>query len=233
MRPPMRLRTLPLLTLAALAFGSSCARFPDTGDSGELVRLSFTLQFDREINRSYVYVVALNPSTQDTPTTTGPIPVIAPPWGNGFVAGQATHFVGFNFLVPGQFNLYRFRDTNLNEYEFVGVPLLADDVLPGTNRLRFEISINQLARTTAEAEAFRSLQINLLAMDRVPQSGTTKVWEALGDGRLPSQINSPITVSLRTSRTYTNNTFFDLEPRNDVADPDLDLVDFVVEVRRN
>lgn len=183
------------------------------------------------MNPNYVYIVALNPSTEDNPTTQGPIPVIAPPWGNGFVAGQARYFVGYNFLIPGQFNLYRFVDANLNEYEFAGIPVVFEEVTPGTNRLRFELTLGQLASSAAEAATYRSLQINFLTMDRVPQSGSAKSWDALGDGRLPSEINSPITVSLRFSRTYTNATFFNLEPRGDVADPDLDIVDFIVEVR--
>lgn len=221
---------LVVLMAAGLA---GCAKFPETGTGATATRVVFTLQFDREINRNYVYVVAINPSTADSPTVQGPIPVIAPPWGNGFVAGNATHFVGFNFLIPGQFNIYRFRDAVLNNYEFVGVPVTTEDVLPGSNRLRFEINVAQIAQSQAEAESFRSLQVNLLSMDRVPQSGTGKVWDALGDGRLPSQINSPVVISLRASRIYTNASFFDLEPRSDAADPDLDLVDFTIEVRRN
>lgn len=227
----MTVRRFGLIALVAVLTG--CAKFPETGTGATATRLVFTLQFDREISRNYVYVVAINPSTADNPTVQGPIPVIAPPWGNGFVAGNATHFVGFNFLVPGQFNIYRFRDAALNNYEFVGVPVATEDVLPGANRLRFEINLAQIAQSQAEAESFRSLQVNLLSMDRVPQSGTGKVWDALGDGRLPSQINSPVVVSLRTSRIYTNASFFDLEPRSDCADPDLDLVDFTIEVRRN
>ncbi|MCW5942291.1 MAG: hypothetical protein KIS66_08660 [Fimbriimonadaceae bacterium] len=227
----MTVRLLPTLAAALLLGG--CAKFPDAGTGATATRLVFTLQFDREINRNYVYVVAINPSTADNPTVQGPIPVIAPPWGNGFVAGNATHFVGYNFLVPGQYNIYRFKDAALNNYEFVGVPVQSEDVLPGGNRLRFEINLAQIAQSQAEAESFRSLQVNLLSMDRVPQSGTGKVWDALGDGRLASQINSPVVVSLRTSRTYTNGSFFDIEPRADAADPDLDLVDFTIEVRRN
>ena len=71
-------------------------------------------------------------------------------------------------------------------------------------------------------------------MDTVPQgSAGSKKWDALGDGRLPSEINTPITISVRTGGTYNNTTFSNLEPRGDVIDPDLDIVDWQIEVRLN
>jgi hypothetical protein len=69
-------------------------------------------------------------------------------------------------------------------------------------------------------------------MDRIPQgSSTEKVWDALGDSRLPSGINQYVTIPLNLNGFYDNERFQDLEPPNDVQDPSLDIIDWSIEVR--
>lgn len=221
------LRLIPLLALAG------CAKLPDTATGGASTRLAFTITLAREVNPNYVYMVALRPSTDDNPTEQGPIPVIAPPWGNGFVAGTVTHFVSWANVQSPRYLLYRFRDALLIDYFALGAPVNYVDVLPGGKELRFEIDLTQIAPDAATAALYRSLQFNILTNDRIPQGAAgSKVWDALGDGRLASEINTPITISLRNSRTFDNAGFLNLEPNGDVADPDLDIVDWKVEVRR-
>lgn len=221
------LRLLPLLILAG------CAKLPDAPVGAGGTRLAFTITLAREVNENYVYMVALRPSTDPNPPEQGPIPVIAPPWGNGFVAGTVTHFVSWANIQSPRYLLYRFRDALLIDYFALGAPVNYVDVLPGGKVLRFEIDLAQIAPDVATAETYQSLQFNILTNDRIPQGATgTKNWDALGDGRLPSEINTPITIPLRTSGTYDNARYFDLEPNGDVADPDLDIVDWKVEVRR-
>ncbi|MCC7434043.1 MAG: hypothetical protein IT363_05110 [Methanoregulaceae archaeon] len=221
------LRLLPLLALVG------CAKLPETPVGAAGTRLAFTITLAREVNENYVYMVALRPSTDPNPPEQGPIPVIAPPWGNGFVAGTVTHFVSWANIQSPRYLLYRFRDAALIDYFALGAPVNYVDVLPGGKVLRFEIDLTQIAPSAAVAETYQSLQFNILTNDRIPQGGAgTKNWDALGDGRLPSEINTPITISLRTSGTYDNARYFDLEPNGDVADPDLDIVDWKVEVRR-
>lgn len=180
----------------------------------------------------YVYMVALRAAFEDNPRERGPIPVVAPPWGNGFVAGEVTHFVWWNPQTSPRFTLYRFRDQLLNEFFPIGVPANFQEVNPGDRVLRFELNLTQLAASPTDVPNLRSLQLNFLTMDRIAQSGTSKLWDALGDGRDPTQINLPVTIPLTQSGVYDNRRAGNIEPRQDVVDPDLDIVDWSVEVRR-
>ena len=76
-------------------------------------------------------------------------------------------------------------------------------------------------------------------MNRVSQSsGTNRVIDALGDTRLASEINNYVKIPLTTSGTYDNSRFNLIEPTSadnlttDCPDPDLDIVDWSIEVRR-
>lgn len=225
----MKKIVLALVTLA----GVGCAKLPDAASGVGGTRLAFTLRLAREVRPNYIYIVALRPSTDSNPTEQGPIPVIAPPWGNGFVAGTVTHFVMWANTQSPRYLVYQFRPgTNLIEYFAIGAPLNYVDVNPGEKTLRFEINLSQIAPDAVTAATYQSLQVNILTMDRIPQgSGGTKNWDALGNSSLPSEVNSPITIPLRTSGVYDNARFGDLEVAGDVADPDLDIVDFSIEVR--
>lgn len=223
-----------LAALFGIVLLASCAKLPDTSSGGSGTRVAFTLQVAREIRPNYIYMVALRPSTDLNPPEQGPIPVIAPPWGNGFVAGTVTHFVMWSNTQSPRYLIYKFRPgTNLIEYFAVGAPVGYIDVNAGERTLRFEIDLSQIAPDAATAATYQSLQVNFLTMDRIPQgAGGSKSWDALGDGRLPSEINTPITIPLRTSGVYDNTRFLNLEPSGDTPDPDLDIDDFVVEVNK-
>jgi hypothetical protein len=224
----VRLFLLAVLTILV----TGCAKFPQTGVLPETRRLVFRMTMNREVNPNYVYIVALRPSMDPNPTEQGPVPVVGPPWGNGFVAGTVTHFVRWDPVQSPNYIIWAFRDENLIEYFQIGVPINYVDVLPGGRTIQFEIDLRQIAPSLEAALAFQSLQVNFLTMDRVPQGGTgTKTWDALGDSRLPSELNQWVTIPLRTAGLYDNARFQQLEPPNDVADPDLDIVDWSVEVR--
>lgn len=218
--------------LLASVMASSCAKFPSSGSGDDSTRLIFEFEMDGPINPNFVYIVAMNPSTEDNPPTQGPIPVIAPPWGNGFVEGNATHFVRWDTSQAPHYLIFRFTDASLINFIERGVPVNFLEVEPNGKRIRFEIDLTQIAADKTEAATFRTLQVNFLTMDRVPQgSQTDKNWDALGDGRLPSEINEFVNIPLRTSGVYDNRRFSDLEPRLDCVDPALDIVDWSVEVR--
>lgn len=224
----MRLRALAAIGLLVVC---ACARFPDTGGGQSGKRLIFTFEMAAEINPNYVYIVALNPSVEVNPTVTGPIPVIAPPWGNGFVAGNATHFVRWDSFQSPRYQIYAFQNPNLLEYLAIGIPINYVEVPPGGRQLKFEIEVSQIAGGT-QPEDLKSLQVNILTMNVVPQgTGGDKVWDALGDGRLPSGVNEYIRIPLTGVGVYDNARFLNLEPENDVIDPALDIVDFQIEVR--
>ncbi|MFY7809127.1 MAG: hypothetical protein ACOVSV_09145, partial [Fimbriimonadaceae bacterium] len=62
-------------------------------------------------------------------------------------------------------------------------------------------------------------------------SGTGRLWDALGDGRIPSQTNRFLTLRLDVDRVYSNISEGNLEPVGDQADPSLDIADFTVAIR--
>lgn len=224
------MRLLAVLLIALLL--GSCAKFPAGSGGSGTARLIFEMEMDGAINPNFVYIVAMNPSTEDNPTTEGPIPVIAPPWGNGFVEGGVTHFVRWDTSQSPHFLIFKFRDAQLIDFFETGVPVNFLEVEPGTKIIRFEIELTQIAANLAEAQSFRTLQVNFLTMDNVPQGNSgEKVWDALGDGRLPGTINEFVNIPLRTSGIYDNRRFQDLEPVGDNPDPALDIKDWSVEVR--
>lgn len=219
---------------------SGCAKTPSGGGGQTGTRIIFTMDMDSAIRTGtesgsggipYIYMVALRTSDQTNPTDQGPIPVIAPPWGNGFVAGNATHFVWWDPTQSSPYTIYKFNDVLLNQFAAIGVPVNYINVRPGDKRLQFEIGLNQLESDPTALAALRSLQVNFLTMDRIPQTGSDKLWEALGDGRLPSQVNQFLNISLLQNGTYTNQRSGELEPRGDQPDPSLDMVDWSIEVR--
>ena len=225
----MRIPAIAACVVAALVAGG-CAKWPDTGGGADGLRLTFTLKVGAEIDPNYVYIVAVNPSTDETPVVQGPIPVIAPPWGNGFVSGTSTHFVLYDGFQSPPIQVYRFNNPNLLEYFAIGVPANEDPVLPESRQIRFEIELSQIAGGSLP-EDLKSIQINFLTMNVVPQgAGGDKVWDALGDGNLPSQINDYVTIPLRTG-IYNNASFQFREPNNDCIVPALDIVDWQVEIR--
>jgi hypothetical protein len=238
---------IELRRIARVLFGvglvltlNSCARYPSTGGGTSQARLLFSMTLDGDIRTGFepgaggtpfVYMVALRLSTSDNPTDQGPIPIIAQPWGNGFVAGNATHFVWWDpTQSSSQYTLYKFQDATLQQWFATGIPVNVDLIGTGERVLRFELDLAQLEPDPLARDLLRSVQVNFLTMDRIPQVGTTKAWEALGDGRLPSEVNQWITIPLRNSGIYTNQRSGEIEPRGDQPDPSLDLTDWSVEV---
>lgn len=222
------------LALGLILILSGCAKLPDGGLGVGSTRLIFKMTMEREINPNFVYMVALRPSNESNPPEIGPIPVVAEPWGNGFVSGDVSHFVQWSRFLSPKYQLFQFREgTDLIEYRAIGVPISYVDVATGDNMIQFELNLDQLADVPADALNFQSLQVNFLTMDVIPQgTGGSKNWDALGNGLLT---NSPVTVPLRISGTYNNQSgqFFEIEPAGDVADPDLDIVEWSIEVRRS
>lgn len=220
--------------LAVLPFIlSSCAMLPNNGTVTKTKRIVVTVTMSQAINQNFVYIFAFRPSTEVNPTTQGPIPVVASPWGNGFVAGNCTYFVRWDPFQSPRYLIYRFNDANLTSWYQTGVPVNYIDIGTDSKTFTFELDLTQLALTQAEADTFKSLQLNVLTMDRIPQgTGGSKAWDALGDGRLPSSINDYITVDLRTTGIYNNTKYGQMEPVGDAPDPSLDIADFQVEVRQ-
>lgn len=246
--------------IALFAMCTSCARQPSTGVDLKNTRIIFTATVDGTLKNgltdgtgsSYVYMVAVRVCNEVNPKTGGPIPVVAPPWGNGFVAGNATHFILWDPTQASPYGIYRFsyvdqvRQNNpgnpvapyladnlspndLTQWALVGVPIVIDTTKP--NQIQFELSLEQLVLAKTDLSLVHTLQFNFLTMDRIPQTGVSKFWDALGDSTTVSGINQYVTVSLDTNGVYNNLRSGDIEPRGDQPNPDLDLVDWQVEVR--
>ncbi|MCS6923353.1 MAG: hypothetical protein NZM10_03150, partial [Fimbriimonadales bacterium] len=211
------------LLLVAL---SACARFPDTPVSGGVRRIVVEVQVAGRIRPDYHYFVLFNLSNDPTGQA-GPVPVVVPPWGNGFAAGAFTHFMRFDNLQPaGGYALYRVvPNTNLSVFEYLGTPRLSEPIDAQSDRLRFEIDLTQFIPDPNDAAQMRFIQLNIVATDRIPLDPndlTPKVVDSLGDPRLG--VSQYLNLRIDQNR-IVRNADTDLEPRGDVADPDLDLVD--------
>jgi hypothetical protein len=215
-----------------------CAKFPENGQVGSTKRLIFKMRVDGQLHSGqgigqsglpYIYVVALNLSTEDTPTTTGPIPIVIP-GGNGIVDGQATHFIVWTPLTQPQFQIQKFQDATLNDYFQTGIPVNFTPTNEGDREIQFEVDLSQLV-PAVNVPDYKSIQINFLTMNNINTSGGGRFWDALGDSNQITQINSPITIRLNTSQIYNNQNQILSEPQGDTPDPDLDIVDWSVEVR--
>lgn len=227
-----------LLVVLLGVFVVGCAKYPSTGNSSFTKRLLFTMTVDGQIRSGqgsgqlglpYVYIVALRLSTDPAPTDQGPIPVVVPS-GNGFVAGNATHYILWNPLASPQYQIWQFRDSTLNESFQVGVPVNNRPFQEGDRTLEFEIDMSQLV-PAADVDSIQSVQVNFLTMNNTNTSGSGRIWDALGDSRIPTQINSYFTIQPRSSQILNNNNQGQIEPRGDTLDPDLDIVDWSIEVR--
>ena len=251
------------LWLAAIPLlATSCAKFPANGGIGNFTKITFRIKVAGNINTTqddtpftnYVYIVAIRAlTTEDVPNTGAPVPVIGSNTPNGFVAGSPTHFVQFasdNPLRSYPFILYKFNpgpttgdpdnpvnlaswfDTTPTRGAITNFQRLDSD--PHT--LQFELFVNQLVNTDADASTIKKLQINLLTMNRLATSGSSgRLWDALGNANVPSELTTTITVDLRSNNTVDNR--FETEPSTtpDVTggnDPDLDIRDFSVTVQQ-
>lgn len=225
------MKFLPLLAILSLA---ACAKYPDTGSAGETKRLIFKMRTAGPLRGTegglpYVYRIALRLSTELNPTTTGPIPIVVP-GGNGFVAGNATHFIEWNPQQSPQFQIYQFRDETLEEWFPTGIPINFIPVANGDRELTFEIDMSQLIPAN-QVDSIQTIQVNFLTMNSVNNTGGGRFWDALGDGRLPSEVNRYFQFQPRTSTEYTNQNQGNVEPTGDTEDPQLDIDDWSIEVR--
>ncbi len=238
---------------------SGCAKYP-TGAQALFTKVTIRLRVSGKINTaadtdpttSYIYVIAIRASTEANPLPNlAPFPAINNTNPNGRVSGSPTHFVEFNTLNPNAsfpFVLYNFapgptaddptNPTDLSRFSDTtptrGPIVSFVQYIPGTNEIKFDVFTNQLVDSDALAQTLQTLQVNLLTMNRYTNQGSgLRAWDAIGDNRVSGGL-SFITVDLRRNGTV-NNSFLSIEPESDVSganDPDLDIVDWSVDVQR-
>ena len=178
---------------------TACARFPDAPVAGGVRRIAVEVQVAGRIRPDYHYFVLFNLSNDPTGQA-GPVPVVAPPWGNGFAAGAFTHFMRYDNLQPaGGYALYRVQpNTNLSVFQYLGIPRFSEPITAESNRLRFEIDLTQFIPNPVDAAQLQFIQLNIVATDRVPldpNDPTRKVVDALGD-----QMHEPLGQHARLAR---------------------------------
>lgn len=215
-----------------------CAKFPDTGGADSGTSLVFRMELDGTLRTGlepgesglpYVYIIALYVSTEEDPIVDGPLPVVVPS-GNGFVAGEATHYILWNPLASPAYQIWQFADEDLNESFQTGTPINYVPVDGESSFLQFEVNLDQLVPET-QVDDIESVIVNFLTMNNTNVSGGGRLWDALGDSENVVEVNSPQRILLRGSQLYNDQLSGNLEPVGDVVDPDLDISNWSVEVR--
>ncbi len=220
--------------LALLLASGGCARFPETGLPTSK-RLIIEFRVAGQIRPDYYYFILID-NDNDFVGATGPLPPVAPPWGgNGFATGSFQRFVEYNGALPfNGFVLYKVLDPDrLQVFQPLGAPLEAS-ISPDRKSMRVVVDFGSIALDGQDPADIRVLQVNIIATDRTPKdpSDTSlKLWDALGDSRqFPNTYLTLMTDADRILRNADTN----MEPAGDVVngnDPDLDIVDWQIEVR--
>lgn len=237
---------LPLLLAA-------CAKTPTTdtaATNSRLIDVSMTLR--GAINPNYYYFVLLNRT--NAISDSGPVPVVAPPWGNGFAAAgpqsDAQGFVACVVFRNNNFEVFKVPTdannipvakpynlgTGTTGFVSLGQPDQYTTPATGDHTLRFRLDLSRLPNPTA-----RYLAVNLLATNNLPAGvdpAAPKLWDALGNGAATGEINSFFVLDVTQSQRRDNATATTPEPANDVRDhlgaivdePSLDITDYSVQV---
>jgi hypothetical protein len=241
---------LYLLRFLAIIFGvlllTGCAEYPPSnGSSSSGAMLNITMTVAGQINPNYYYFVVFN-NVNDPHGTNGPEPVIAPPWGNGFVAGAATSYVEYSPTQPGDgYLIYKFSGSTIQQSTAVGAPSQDTAVAPGGNTIQFQIPLSQLATSGVSASDTNYIQVNFIATNRIPvnpEDTSPKEFDALGDSHPGTgQLNDYITIPTVQSNNYSDSSIGD-EPTGDeevtngsggyspVNDPDVDISGWSIQI---
>ena len=234
------------ISILAIAFTTvgGCAKAPagSVANVGSMLLISFKVA--GRVRPDYFYFVLFN-TAPNSPH--GPIPVTSAPWGNGFAAGEFDHFVRYDQSQPnGGYGIYSVvPGSQLRTFTYLGSPTQFTPVDTNSNTLSFQIPLAELATSGVPAGSINQVQINFIATDRIPvdpNDPNTKLFDALGDARQPGGVNDPITIPTTQSAVFQNSSSITPEPSGDVTEtgnghfvtvtePDLDIVDWRVEVR--
>ncbi len=221
-----------LLILVIVLFSGGCAQLPPNQNNLSGKRLIVTMTFRSPINPLYHYYFLINNAgSQNAP---GPIPVLLPPYGNGFATGSNggttgfTDFVVFDNLQPQGYGLYHVTpNTNppLSQFTYTSAPLsftTPDPTNPNTaTKLQFIIDLSQIVRdangntftnptqAATAAKQIQWLQINIVATNILPVDVTTPVdkhVDSLGDTQTAIGATSFLTLNVQQLSTVQNST---------------------------
>lgn len=219
-----------------------CARLPPSKTALSGKRLHVVIRFRSPINPNHHYFFLINNANDQN--ASGPVPVLNPPYGNGFATGSGggtsgfSDFVEFDSLQPQGYALYHaLGDSNRSNFVFEGQPVAfttPDNNDPRTaNLLQFDIDLSQLivdgngqplpdaTQAATLANAIRFLQINLVATDVIPRDVATPIVrqvDSLGDSRTLLGASSFLIIDVtQIGRIYDNNSF----TGQAIAEPDV------------
>ncbi len=177
-------RTLLTALPALLLLPSGCAKAPSGGITSPASgpQLFVTLTVAGRINPSYYYFVLFNLNNAPGPGNTGvtgPVPVVAVPYGNGFAAGAFLRYVEVN---GNQFN-YNGISADLLTPQPLGAANLVQASASGST-LSFQLPISALATPAIAVSQIQTIQVNFVTTNVTPPPGDTlpnppKVFDAL------------------------------------------------------
>lgn len=115
----------------------------------------------------------------------------------------------------------------------------------GEARLTFQVDLNRLKEDTDATTLPAFVQVNFITTDRIPNNpddNPPKLWDALGASTVTGTLNYFVTLPTAQNVIRSNTDIIGeaQEPSNDVRDrtgplidePNLDIVDWSVEIRR-
>jgi hypothetical protein len=225
------LRVLGVLAVLAL---SGCANTPAGVSRVPPRQLVLELTVAGRIQPNFQYYFAMD---FEPDQSKGPLPVVGPPWGNGWGTGAITHYV----VVRGnQAQVFRIApNSNLLKSESLGRPFDFQPPLPASpGHVSVTLDTDTLVPTDTQLATFN---YNIIATDITPldpQFPGPKLVDAFGTSG-----NQFVTISLSQNRVFANT---DLDPpierQGDVfrapdlspatGAGDLDIVDWRIAVRR-
>lgn len=186
--PPKITRRTLLAAVPALLL-AGCAKAPSSGITSPTSgpQLLVTMTVAGVINSGYYYFVLFNVNNTPSANNSGPtepVPIVAPPYVNGFAAGAFTNYVEYNQGVPGGtgFGFYSI-DSRLTTPNYLGSTgyLVTSQVTGST--LSFQLPLARLATAAVPVDQIQTLQINLVATNTVQVVGndfsTPKYFDAL------------------------------------------------------
>jgi hypothetical protein len=256
LRKPLLARVCRAVLLAApLLLTVQCARVPaDSGTrTGKLLVVRMTVRGSININRQptgnyYFFVI----NRTDTPSDPGPVPVVGIPWGNGFAAPAQQGSQGFVGYISydrarsaGTYGVFTalvngvLQDPVLGIFNPLGPPDRITTPPSGDANLAFQIDLGRLPNPDA-----RYVQLNMIATNITPQGvdSVPKYWDALGDSRSGDFLRNYILLDTTQNQTIRNadqigtaqevaNDVRDRDLAGTIDDPDIDIIDWQVEIR--
>ncbi len=198
-----------------LLLPAGCAKSPSGAMSSPTSgpQIFVTLTLAGSVNPTLYYFVLFNINGHGN---IGPVPVVGPPYGNGFAAGAFTNFVEYNSGVPTGANIgYYAVSANLLQTSFLGGPSSQYIVQAqaANNTIAFQIPLSALATSGTPLAQIQDIQVSFVTTNVTPPpSDNLDANKVYGTLQLPGQTgNSFLNIPLETNGTiqpysYQNTT---------------------------